>query len=936
MNYYTSSFYLLLFLSILSIPATSQQFRIPKHISQDDYYQGKLVVKVKAEFGAVCRTGGVEIASVNDALQRMNAFSITKKFPLHKSPETTYNSRGEKQVDISTIYDVSFDPVIPVEKAVNLLLATGKVEYAEPVYKMQLLYNPNDPDTASQYYLALIRAYDAWDISQGDSNLVVGVTDTGTDLDHPDLAAGIKYNYNDPINGIDDDNDGYIDNFMGWDVGQNDNDPSIDIVHGSFVSGLAGAVTDNGVGMAGPGFKVRYLPVKISNNGQLTAAYEGIVYAADHGCHVINCSWGSFASSQLGQDIIDYATFNQNSLVVGASGNSNNEAPFYPASYKNVLSVTGTNSTDTKWVNSSYGAFVDISAPGEAVYSTIFDNTYSFSSGTSFAAPIVAAAAALIKTQYPFYTPGQIAEQLRATADDIYGIPANVPFDKKLGKGRLNMHRALTENPKSVRMEDLSITDNNDNAFVGNDTLDIVVDLKNYLQPLNNLTVTLTSNNPGITILNGTINPGFMFMMGTYSNTSNPFKVIIGPSLPINAKVTFTLNFSDAGYSDWQIFDLVVNVDYINVLVNDVGTTITSRSRIGYNIVQAQGIGFTYNDGPSVWYEGGLMIGTDTARVSDQIFGSPTSVVSTDYVSMLNVHKVDPPVYSEFDLDSRFNDSGAGSATLEIEVDQNTYAWSNVPDSKYVIVEYIISNQGANNLNNLFAGIYADWDIGAVVDNRADYDAPRKMGYAFNTGNPVLYTAIKQLTPGGNNCYSLENDGSSGSIGIYNGFTQEEKYLTLSTQRLQAGQSGNGNDVSHTVASGPHTIPSGDSIKVAFALIAGEDLASIQASADAAQVKYNSLNIPIPGPSLVPGLWLNTPNPFSESTFINYTATGNARVVIEIFNVIGEKIITVVDGELVPGNYATEFRSDGLSNGVYYCRMQQGELSQVVKMIKLD
>ena len=409
---------------------------------------GKVIFKVKQQYSGSCRVNSIDLPVLNGALQSIGASGVVKKFPNHRAPEQSALRNGRKPADLSRIYAVTFDPSMPVAKAVKALMATGLVEYAEPVYIPEPLYNPNDPDTASQYYLGLIKAYDAWDISKGDTNFVVGVTDTGTDLDHPDLAGGIKYNYADPINGQDDDSDGYVDNFQGWDVGQDDNDPSVDAVHGSFVCGFAGAVTDNATGIAGPGFKTRFLPIKISDNGILTAAYEGIVYAADHGCQVINCSWGSFGGGQYGQDIVDYATINKGRLVVAASGNSNNEAPFFPASYDGVLSVTGTNNTDTKWVNSSYGAFVDISAPGEAVYSTIFDNTYSFSSGTSFASPIVASAAALVWSANPGLQPLQVAEQLRATADDIYTVPGNASYVNKLGKGRLNMFRALTETPK--------------------------------------------------------------------------------------------------------------------------------------------------------------------------------------------------------------------------------------------------------------------------------------------------------------------------------------------------------------------------------------------------------------------------------------------------------------------------------------------------------
>jgi serine protease len=920
---------------LISSDAFSQSpFKLQQGLTTEDLVAGKIIFKVKPGFANRCMANGVQIESLNSALEKIKGVNTHKKFPNHESPGSAKNSLGYSLIDLSLIYETEFDQSLPVEKVVNMLLSTGTLEYAEPVYKIGLLYNPNDPDTASQYYLGLIKAYEAWDITLGDSNFVVGVTDTGTDLDHPDLAGGIKYNYNDPINGVDDDADGFTDNFQGWDVGEGDNDPSVDLVHGSFVSGFAGAVTDNGVGIAGPGFKTRFLPVKISNNGILNAAYEGIVYAADHGCQVINCSWGGFGGGQYGQDIVDYATINKNALVIGASGNSNNEAPFYPASFDNVLSVTGTNNTDTKWVNSSYGAFVDISAPGEAVYSTIFDNTYSFSSGTSFAAPIVAAAAALLRTQFAFYTPMQIAEQLRATSDDIYTVPGNSAYINKLGKGRLNMLRALTESPKSVRMIQNSITDNNDDAFAGNDTLEIITFLRNYLDPLSNLTVTLTCNSPDITILNGTINPGAMGTLSDYDNTLNPFVVTIGPAVPFNTKATFTLNFSDGTYTDWQIFDLVVNVDYINVLVNDVGTSITSRGRIGYNEPsQVQGIGFTYNDGSSLLYESGLVIGIDTVKVSDHIFGSPSSVVEDDFVSMINVRKIIPTVHSDFDLDSRFNDDGAAADKLDVEINQKTFAWSTPADSKYIIIEYTISNQGASVLNNLYAGIYADWDIGAVVDNRGEYDAALKMGYAFNTGSPTFYAGVKQITGGGHNTYALDNDGAGGTIGVYNGFTEAEKYLTLSTPRAASGQSGAGNDVSLMVASGPHSIASGDSVTIAFAMLAGETLASIQASAQAAEVKYSTINsIPIAPDVPLTGMQQNFPNPFSDNTVINYSIANQEQVKMELFDVTGRSIRLLVDDIKEQGYYTVKLLADGLNDGIYFCRFKAGETEQTVRL----
>ena len=198
----------LLVLSILfSFPASAQSFRIPAHLTESDYQPNKIIFKVKKEHKSVCRTNGVDHVLLNEAISKLSPVNVAKKFPRHESPATERNAQGYPLVDLSVIYEMEYSGVMSLEKAINLILATGTVEYAEPLYNNYLTYFPNDPDTASQYYLSLIKAYDAWDISKGDSIFVVGVTDTGTDLDHPDLAAGIAYNWDDPINGADDDNE---------------------------------------------------------------------------------------------------------------------------------------------------------------------------------------------------------------------------------------------------------------------------------------------------------------------------------------------------------------------------------------------------------------------------------------------------------------------------------------------------------------------------------------------------------------------------------------------------------------------------------------------------------------------------------------------------------------------------------------------------------
>jgi serine protease len=174
------------FLALLMVPFSALNGQNALPLSKAASFPGQLVIKVKENYRGSCRVSGIDLPALTSALSAIHAAEVVKKFPRHESPQVTHNRQGEKMTDLSRIYTVRFNANVPVEKAINALMATGTLEYAEPEYIMELLYNPNDPDTASQYYLGLIRAYDAWNITLGDSNFVVGVTDTGSDMDHPD------------------------------------------------------------------------------------------------------------------------------------------------------------------------------------------------------------------------------------------------------------------------------------------------------------------------------------------------------------------------------------------------------------------------------------------------------------------------------------------------------------------------------------------------------------------------------------------------------------------------------------------------------------------------------------------------------------------------------------------------------------------------------
>ncbi|MGH2446182.1 MAG: S8 family serine peptidase [Candidatus Limnocylindria bacterium] len=331
-------------------------------------------------------------------------------------------------------------------RAVNDVIAELKtdpnVAFAEPDYLLTIADEPaavdvtavsvNDPKTADQYALNRMRVRDAWEVTAG-GNRVVAVLDTGVWAGHPDLAGRIV---------------------AGHDFANDDSNPADDNGHGTWVSGVIAANSNNGVGIAGVSWTDRVMPVKVMNangSGYTSDVAFGINWAVDQGATVINMSIGGVGmTSSFLSNAIDYA-WDNGVVLVGAAGNDRTDTAFYPASYPKVVSVSATQVDDefSNWSN--YGADVDVSAPGASVLmtncapckpgytDTTGDNRYTYVSGTSFAAPNVAGVVALIWDKYPSYTNAQVVARLKSTADDL-GMPG---WDKRYGHGRVNALRAV-------------------------------------------------------------------------------------------------------------------------------------------------------------------------------------------------------------------------------------------------------------------------------------------------------------------------------------------------------------------------------------------------------------------------------------------------------------------------------------------------------------
>ena len=356
-----------------------------------------------------------------------------------------------------------------LKAAAHSLARSVKARYVEPNLIYFLEEMPDDPGFSKQYGMdnrgqtggkkgADIAALSAWKISTGSKDVRVAVVDTGIDYSHPDLAGNIWVNEGESgvdtegndraSNGIDDDENGYIDDHQGWNFYNKTNDPMDGHGHGSHCAGVIGAVGNNGKGIAGINWDVTLVPIKIfSDSGRTTtsAIVAGLHYANVMGVHLTSNSWGGSRLSNAIKEVIQEAE-DAGILFVAAAGNSRTNTdsrPHYPSGYEmeNIISVAATDHKDGLARFSNYGLeSVDIAAPGVDIFSTIDNSMYGRKSGTSMATPHIAGAAALIWSVYPDASAEEVKARILEGAETIEKLE-----NKVLSGGRLNLLKAISD-----------------------------------------------------------------------------------------------------------------------------------------------------------------------------------------------------------------------------------------------------------------------------------------------------------------------------------------------------------------------------------------------------------------------------------------------------------------------------------------------------------
>jgi fibronectin type 3 domain-containing protein len=484
--------------------------------AQSEFSPTRLIVKLKPEADRMVKLGEVG-GKVTTGLAHLDSlnfkFGVQTQQRLFEGLEKTA-LRSDK---LSSVYILQVPEFTDLRRMKREYESSPEVEYVELDYRLQLFEVPNDPLFTYQWYLnntdqgylginripgdnndAQIIKYgtqdadmDVLEAFQSDHETtipLVGIIDTGVDLDHVDLSDHIWVNPGEDvnkdgmidsneINGMDDDHNGYLDDFYGWDFSgdmdesnqiMEDNDPTDYYGHGTHCAGIVAAVTDNREGISGISFPCRIMSIKLFPYAFHSLSARCIVYAADNGCDLINMSWGGPFASKLIEDALDYA-IKRGVLPVAAAGNSGEEEYFYPASFPQVFGVGASNSHDQVTHFSTFGEHIDVVAPGEDILSLradatdmyaeggasgmepnvhIVEESYYLADGTSMASPCVAGVTTGIIAASPGINKQRVIEIIEGSSDDIiypYGGDSlySPGKDKYSGHGRVNLNSAL-------------------------------------------------------------------------------------------------------------------------------------------------------------------------------------------------------------------------------------------------------------------------------------------------------------------------------------------------------------------------------------------------------------------------------------------------------------------------------------------------------------
>lgn len=623
-------------------------------------------------------------------------------------------------------YVVRYDTDEEPERIAHRLTQCGLVDVAEPVTIARTTGVPNDPDVGRQPMLRTIRAYDAWDVEPGDSTVLIGISDSGVFTEHEDLVASVHTNRREiPDNGIDDDNNGYVDDYRGYNFcseidSTRPGDPrNYKDTHGTGVAGICAATVDNGIGIAGVTRGNRIVPLKTmpEGSGAILFGYESILYCALNNIHVVNCSWGGFSYSCIDESIVAYAIL-RGTAVVAAAGNHGAPVAFYPAAYDGVIGVGVTDESDRVVPMTARGPHVDIMAPGQYTWTTNKDGGYGGFCCTSGAAPIVSAAVAMVRSRFPELDALQACAMVRESAVSIDSVNGELA---QLLPGRLDLLRAVTSSVDSLVSLRL-VNDTTVKPFRGGvqdttprsamwsigDTVVVVAQFVADMASISSLRADVSEVGPqpsAIRALQRTI------LIPSFSRGDTSALFVVPVAIDRATDTTTFLQFDvDAiaehgtTYSKRFFVGVTPSTSWLTIRNDVVVVGVGDRMRTGYaDISRALGPGIRYRESCGLLYEGGFMA-SEGGRVVSAVRGEHAI---DDHFRPLSVFG-ETTLYRAILTDDDAPDSLRIGLTIDRQI---------IPPQRgqAIFTDHVaITNTSGRDLTDVAVGWFYDWDIGAA------------------------------------------------------------------------------------------------------------------------------------------------------------------------------------------------------------------------------
>jgi hypothetical protein len=667
------------------------------------------------------------------------------------------------------------DNHIPPERKIEMLrIGCGPIECAAPWCVMELCGEPNDPEATKQGLLQSIRAIQAWDVEDGSDSVVIGISDSGVRQDHEDLKDALYVRTSEiPGNDIDDDANGYVDDYNGYSFSAKADGTAFSDTynpnngHGTSVAGTCGARVNNAVGIAGVANKCKIFPLRTMPNGTsgIVYGYESIIYCATNDIDVVNCSWGGQSRSCIDEDVVSYAIA-RGTAVVAAAGNHGLPTPFYPASYRGVFSVGVVDASDNVIPMSGHGPYVDVMAPGHGSWSTANDGTYSGFCCTSGSAPIAAAVVALVRSKHPELSPREACAIVRATATPSPWATIPPTTDPLLlPQGRIDALRAVSSNPNDLVSFVLDTTEVRGPLgaarWTVGDTIDVVLRLQNELS---DATITQIRN-----IRLAGVNARGVALIGATNSSVDidagrgafielpPMTFVVTRATDTATYAVLTLvGTSKSGVPFEQTLSCAITPSpaFTTLSNSRVRISIGDRGRIGNTDIQrGQGEGLTFLSYCGQLYEGGLMVAAN-GRLVDNVraerginnhFGSTKGFVRPE------------PQYGIIE-DHFAPDSLRIGVRIEQRVSLDTAR-------ALLLMDVTVTNVSDSALHDLAVGWFCDWDLGRQPADNSTYTLndvqvirsqhptePRVAQYVASTWSdalPILHGMDNTSTYGG-------------------------------------------------------------------------------------------------------------------------------------------------------------------------------------------